>query len=116
MSYFIVLLRYSNVNIKDITESEYKFMVTNVMNWAMKFDKYRISSGKLEDEGGITLRMIENKLSTDGPFCESKEAIAGFFIFECNEIEDVIKIAKECPILKMGGTLEIRKMSALTER
>jgi len=45
---------------------------------------------------------------TDGPFAESKEMVGGFFIVKANSIEDAIGIAKSCPDLPLGGTVEVR--------
>lgn len=45
---------------------------------------------------------------TDGPFVESKEAVAGFFVVECNDLDQAIKIGKLLPI--MEGGIEIRPL------
>jgi hypothetical protein len=45
---------------------------------------------------------------TDGPFAESKEAIAGFFIIQANNLEEAVEIAKGCPGLDYGQTVEVR--------
>jgi hypothetical protein len=48
----------------------------------------------------------------DGPFAESKEAIAGFFIIEVPSFEDAVEIAKGCPGLDCGLTVEVRPVSS----
>jgi len=45
---------------------------------------------------------------TDGPFAESKEMVGGFFIVKANSIEEATGIAKACPDLPLGGTVEVR--------
>jgi hypothetical protein len=45
---------------------------------------------------------------TDGPFAESKEAIAGFFIIEAESFEEAVEAAKGCPGLDYGQTVEVR--------
>ena len=47
---------------------------------------------------------------TDGPFAESKEAIAGFFIIQANNLEEAVEIAKGCPGLDYGQTVEVRPL------
>ena len=43
---------------------------------------------------------------TDGPFTESKEQLAGFWIFECKDIEEAVEWARKAPI--KGATVEVR--------
>ena len=45
---------------------------------------------------------------TDGPFAESKEAIAGFFLIQADSLEQAVEIAKGCPGLEFGQTVEVR--------
>ena len=44
----------------------------------------------------------------DGPFAESKEAVAGFFIIQADSFDDAVEIAKGCPGLDFGQTVEVR--------
>ena len=47
----------------------------------------------------------------DGPFAESKEAIAGFFIIQAESLEAAVESAKECPGLDYGQTVEVRPIA-----
>jgi hypothetical protein len=47
---------------------------------------------------------------TDGPFAESKEAIAGFFLIRADNLEQAVEVAKDCPGLLFGQTVEVRAM------
>src|ERR1700737_1994209 len=47
---------------------------------------------------------------TDGPFAESKEAIAGFFVIRAASLEQAVEVAKGCPGLEFGQTVEVRAM------
>jgi hypothetical protein len=49
---------------------------------------------------------------TDGPFAESKEAIAGFFIIQADSLEEAVEIAKNCPGLDYGQTVEVRAIAS----
>jgi pimeloyl-ACP methyl ester carboxylesterase len=48
--------------------------------------------------------------ATDGPFVESKEAIAGFFLVRAENLEQAVEIGKGCPGLGFGQTVEVRAM------
>ena len=45
---------------------------------------------------------------TDGPFAESKEAIAGLWFIHANSLEEAVEIAKGDPTLAYGHTVEVR--------
>ncbi|WP_405501052.1 YciI family protein [Streptomyces niveus] len=47
-------------------------------------------------------------LVTDGPFIESKEVIAGFFVIETENLETAVAVGKLLPI--MDGAVEVRPL------
>jgi hypothetical protein len=49
---------------------------------------------------------------TDGPFTETKELVAGFWIWEVRSLEEAIEWVKRCPNPMDGpGEIEIRQVS-----
>jgi hypothetical protein len=48
------------------------------------------------------------KVVIDGPFAESKEAIAGFLIVQADSLERAVQIAEDCPGFRFGQTVEVR--------
>ena len=44
----------------------------------------------------------------DGPFAESKDVIGGFSIIEARDLEQAAQIASGCPVLDIGGSVEVR--------
>jgi hypothetical protein len=44
----------------------------------------------------------------DGPFAESKEEIAGFFIIRAASLAEAVEIAKGCPGLGFGQRVDVR--------
>jgi hypothetical protein len=49
----------------------------------------------------------EGLVVADGPFAETKEQIAGFYIIECEDLDAAIEIASRNPGAK-HGTIEVR--------
>jgi hypothetical protein len=43
----------------------------------------------------------------DGPFAETKEQIAGFYLVECRDLDDAIEVASKIPGAQYG-TIEVR--------
>jgi len=45
----------------------------------------------------------------DGPFAETKEAVGGFDILECDSLEEAVEIAAGHPVAGIG-TIEVRSL------
>lgn len=63
-----------------------------------------------------TVRMQEGKAITlDGPFAETKEQLAGFYILDCADLNEAIEWAKRMPTSCKGaaGCMEIRPVADL---
>lgn len=55
-------------------------------------------------------KVIKSDVITDGPYAEVKESIAGFIIVRAKNFDDALEIARGCPILKGGNSVEVRKV------
>jgi hypothetical protein len=50
-----------------------------------------------------------NRTVTDGPFAETKELVAGFWLWQVKSMDEAIEWAKKCPNpMESGGVLELR--------
>ena len=49
----------------------------------------------------------------DGPYTEIKESVVGYSIVKADSIEEATVLAKGCPILKVGGNVEVREISVM---
>jgi hypothetical protein len=63
---------------------------------------------------GSTLKGKEGMI-TDGPYVESKEGISGYYFLLANSLEEASGIAKGCPSLQSGGSLELRQIMHMAE-
>ncbi|MEO8584473.1 MAG: YciI family protein [Flavitalea sp.] len=70
-------------------------------------DKLVSAGQKLSPTGKI---VGSNKMITDGPYVEVKEAVGGYSLIKASSIEEASEIAKGCPILKVGGSVEVRSI------
>jgi hypothetical protein len=64
---------------------------------------------ELETTSTATTVRIRNgdRLVTDGPYAEVKEALGGFFLLECDSIEEACRLAAEIPAAE-DGAIEVR--------
>ncbi|WP_213451332.1 YciI family protein [Rhizomonospora bruguierae] len=45
---------------------------------------------------------------TDGPFLDSKEVVAGFYVIEAPDLDAALAIARTNPVVHQGGGVEVR--------
>jgi hypothetical protein len=66
-----------------------------------------------------TIRMKSGvPMTIDGPFAETKEQLAGYYILECKDLDEAIEWGKRIPTMCKGreGALEIRPVDDLQKR
>jgi hypothetical protein len=62
-----------------------------------------------------TVRMRNGKLSvTDGPFAETKEQLAGFYMIEARDLNEAIRLASGIPPARVG-CIEVRPIRPIRE-
>lgn len=60
-----------------------------------------------------SLRIRDGKpLITDGPFAETKEQLAGFYLLDARDLNEAIQLASKIPPARLG-TIEIRPVREL---
>ena len=47
-------------------------------------------------------------LTTEGPYAEAKDLICGYTVIPAESLDEATEIARGCPFLVVGGTVEIR--------
>ena len=58
-----------------------------------------------------TVRAGRQLAVLDGPFAETKEQLLGFFLIDCDNLEEAIEYAKQLAT-DSGGTMEVRPVMA----
>lgn len=64
-------------------------------------------AGQPLDGGGKVVRGTSKDV-VDGPYAETKDLIGGYSIVKADTIEQAAELAKGCPILDGGGSVEVR--------
>src|SRR5262245_8937630 len=54
----------------------------------------------------------EPPLVIDGPFAETKEQLLGFYVIDCDTLDEALEFARELGAANPGGAYEIRPVSA----
>lgn len=83
-------------------------MMKDWQNWMGSIasrDKLVSSGNRLSDEGKV---VKPGSFVTNGPYVEIKEAIGGYIIIRAESLEEAAEISTGCPILTIGGNVEVR--------
>jgi hypothetical protein len=64
----------------------------------------------LGDLSSATTVRVDNgdAVTTDGPFAETKEYLGGFYLVECDNLDDALAFAAKIPAARTGGAIEVR--------
>jgi hypothetical protein len=64
-------------------------------------------------DAATTVRVRDGKVSvTDGPFAETKEQLAGFYLIDARDLNDAIQVASKIPPAR-EGSVEVRPVREL---
>lgn len=70
----------------------------------------QLSQSLRSDAEAVRIRSSEGRFSTvDGPFAEAKEMVGGFFLLNCEDRDEAVAIARECPAARWA-TVEVRPL------
>ncbi|HEX4201213.1 MAG TPA: YciI family protein [Chthoniobacterales bacterium] len=92
---------------QDLTTGEIEEAMDRLNSWFERLNR----AGKFKS--GAPLAVVGKTITsrhtvTDGPFAESKEAVTGFFVVQAATLDEAVEIAKGCPGLEYGQTVEVR--------
>jgi hypothetical protein len=83
--------------------------------WTAWFDRLsqqgKAKAGQPLSIAGKVVSGKKGRSVADGPFAESKEAIAGYIFLYLNDLDEAVEIAKECPGLEHDMSVEIRAVN-----
>ena len=100
--------------------SEEKKLETMTDDECMEYDSairksgHCIASEALQPvQTATTVRVRDGKVSiTDGPFAETKEQLAGFYLIEARDLDNAIEMASKIPPARVGS-IEVRPIREL---
>jgi len=108
------------VIVKASPESEAGKMPSTELLAAMgKYNEELVKAGIMQDGAGLhpssrgaRVRFAgKNRSVIDGPFAETKELIAGYWIWECKSLAEAIDWLKKCPNpMESDSEIEIRQI------
>jgi hypothetical protein len=70
--------------------------------------KKKVQHGRPLGLNGRVVSGTRGEKIMDGPYAESKEVVGGYFFLTVADIDEATEIAKQCPGLPLGLTVEVR--------
>jgi hypothetical protein len=106
-----MLLFRGNDWIKSLSPEEKQKVTDQWMAWFRRLtdEGKAVAGNPLEREGKIVSG--KNRVVSDGPFAESKEAIGGYFLLDVASMDEAVAIAQACPGLPYGVRVEVRPVA-----
>ena len=96
---------------KSLSPEEMQRVSEEWMAWFRRLTEQgkAVAGNPLEREGKIVSG--KDRIVSDGPFAESKEAIGGYFLLDVATMDEALAIARECPGLPYGIRVEVRPVA-----
>ena len=113
MKDFLFVFRMNQSEMPKLSPEEMQANTKRWMDWIGSI----AAQNKLTDRGnrlapsGKVLK--PNDVITDGPYTEIKESIGGYSIIKADDLDQATEIAKGCPGLQFGGSVEVREINAM---
>ena len=108
---YMLLFRGSNWD-KGLSPEQLQNAMDQFMGWFERLKQQgKAKAGQPLERTGKIVSGKNGRTVADGPFAESKEAIGGYFLLNVATLDEAVAIAKQCPILEFGSTVEVRPVA-----
>jgi hypothetical protein len=110
MKEFLMLIRTEGDCADTMSPEFHKLHLQKVISYIADMQK----AGKLISAQPLSMKgaILQGKTFKDGPFIESKEVVAGYFLFHAGDLNEAKEIAKAHPILEdePSARIELREI------
>ena len=73
-----------------------------------------VAGDPLEDTAAATTVRVRDgkRLTTDGPFAETKEVLGGYYVLDCENLDQALEYAAKIPSAEFGS-IEVRPLMSV---
>lgn len=94
-----------------LTAEEKTLLMQQWNDWYEGLTKQgKVEQGRPLALAGHVVSMTGGRV-VDGPYAETKEAVGGYFLLKVANLDEAVAIAKQCPSLPLGLTVEVRPLA-----
>lgn len=107
MQDFLLLFRREPASMPTGSPEEMQAVTQKWMDWigGIAAQDKLVDRGQRLAEAG---KVIKANVVTDGPYTELKEVLGGYTLIRAASYDEAVEMAKSCPILQIGGSVEVR--------
>lgn len=113
MKDFLLVFRTDYSTMPKLSPEEMQASTKRWMDWIGGI----AAQNKLTDRGNRLVpsgKIVKaDSVIADGPYAEIKESVVGYSIVKADSVEEATELAKGCPILRIGGNVEVREISVM---
>lgn len=114
---YLLLVRHSEAMFNKMPEDKRKEMLAESIQLCHQLHDKRqyIHASPLHPEAtGTVVQVRDGKgIASDGPFMETKEQLAGYFLVDATDRAEAVSMAKQVPGARIG-TVEVRPVMEIT--
>jgi hypothetical protein len=116
---YLCLVYYDEKNMQSLSQAEWDALNNECLACGdnLRGSGHWLDGAALQSvETATTVRVRNGKVSTtDGPFAETKEQLAGFYLLDARDLNEAIQLAGKIPPARYGS-IEVRPVrEVLTE-
>jgi hypothetical protein len=115
MKEFMLLIRTEGDHLLALSPEEQQKHIHQVMAYIEDLVKTgKLKSAQPLEQEGVLISGTKGKLK-DGPFNETKEVIAGYFLLEATDLNEAIQIARNNPVFESAANarIEVRPVKVM---
>ena len=108
MKRFLLLIREDIRRVEQLTDEQLHAEIRIMSKWVEELTKSGnfIQGDPLENGMRVA---TANKILSDGPFIEAREAVTGFTLIKADNIDQAAELAMACPLVQNGQIkIEVR--------
>lgn len=114
---FILLVHHDEAAFEQIAKDKQQRMLAESVALTHQLHENRqyLSASPLQSAAtAVIVRVREGRpIVTDGPFIETREQIAGYFLIDAKNLDEATQIAARVPGARIG-TVEVRRLREIT--
>jgi len=112
MSRYLLLMRGDQSGFNSMTAEEQKKIIGDHIQFSQELEKKKLI---LDGDGCSSSTILLEKKgkcvkTRSNPYAATENQLSGFYVIEAKDDEDAVRIAKGCPALKHGESVEVVKL------
>jgi hypothetical protein len=113
---YLLMIYEGEKRYQDLPKKDLDAMLADYRAFGQEFSKQIVGGNALQPtSAATTVRVREGKrLTTDGPFAETKEQLGGYYLVNARDLDEALTIAAKIPGARYGS-IEVRPIMVFNQ-